>query len=54
MAPWEFNGTTYLKNDVGQVWSAEGEWCGVFNESEDLIDETVEEPVWPPVAEDVV
>jgi hypothetical protein len=54
MAPWEFNGTTYLKNDVGQVWSAEGEWCGVYNESEDLIDETTEEPVWPPVAEDVV
>lgn len=53
MAPWEFNGTTYLKNDVGQVWSAEGEWCGVFNESEDIIDETVDEPVWPPVAEDV-
>jgi len=53
MAPWEFNGTTYLKNDVGQVWSAEGEWCGVYNESEDLIDETTEEPVWPPVAEDV-
>ena len=52
MAPWEFNGTTYLKNDVGQVWSAEGEWCGVYNEGEDLIDETVEEPVWPPV-EDV-
>ena len=53
MAPWEFNGTTYLKNDTGHVWSAEGEWCGVFNESEDLIDETVDEPVWPPVAEDV-
>jgi hypothetical protein len=48
---WTWKGKKYLRNFAGETWLAKadgsmGAWCGVYDPTEDKIDDSVEEPVF--------
>ena len=49
--PWPYKGKQYLRNSDNEVWlkgedGGCGEWQGIFKPTEDLIDDSVAEPVF--------